>query len=49
MKETGDEYVGPVKVVSNNVGPDFSTRDLGMGVRFDSPECPLRAALEALY
>ncbi len=49
MKATGEQCAGPVVVVSNNVGPDFSTRDLGMGVRFDSGNSPLREALEALF
>lgn len=47
--DSGDVYDSPVVVVSNNVGPDFSTRDLGMGLRFASERCPLRTALEQLH
>ena len=36
----------PVVVVSQNVGPEFSTNALGMGVRFTRSMCPLRARLE---
>ena len=49
VKATGDEFESPVVVVSNNVGPDFSTADLGMGLRFNAPASTLRAALEDLY
>lgn len=47
--ETGERFDGPVVVVSNNLGPGFSTEALGMGVRFDSPDCSLHRALEALF
>jgi hypothetical protein len=35
-------------VVSNNVGPGFSTAMLGMGLRFTERKSDLRAALERL-
>jgi hypothetical protein len=49
VMETGEAYESPVVVVSNNVGPGFSTGALGMGVRLEAADCPLRRALEALY
>lgn len=49
LEEAGERYESPVVVVSNNVGPGFSTEALGMGVRFDAPESSLRKALETLY
>jgi hypothetical protein len=49
VEETGDSYQGPVVVVSNNVGPGYSTGALGMGVRFDAPDCSLRRALDELF
>ena len=49
VAETGDSYDGPVVVVSNNVGPGYSTQSLGMGVRFDAADCALRRALDELY
>ena len=49
VKQTGESYEGEVKVVSNNVGPDFSTASLGMGVRFTKSESTLRAALDRIY
>ena len=49
VEETGDAYDSPVVVVSNNVGPGFSTQSLGMGVRFATGDCALRRALEVLY
>jgi Tfp pilus assembly protein PilZ len=48
LVETGEEFTSPVVVVSNNVGPDFSTAKLGMGLRFAEASCPLRDALERL-
>ena len=37
-----------ITVISNNVGPEFSTEALGMGVRFREPNCELRTVLDAL-
>lgn len=34
VKETGEEFGGAAVVVSNNLGPGFSTDALGMGLRF---------------
>ena len=48
VKETGEVYQTPVLVVSNNLGPDFSTATLGMGVRFASAECELARVLDEL-
>ena len=48
VKETGAEYLSKVEVVSNNVGPGFSTANLGMGMRFREQSCRLRSALRAL-
>ena len=48
VEETGETHETPVIVVSNNVGPDFSTADLGMGLRFMSQDCGLSARLEEL-
>ena len=48
VEETGETHETPVVVVSNNVGPDFSTADLGMGLRFASRDCGLSARLEEL-
>ncbi|MEM7409088.1 MAG: hypothetical protein AAF430_02500 [Myxococcota bacterium] len=41
VEDTGERFETRCKVVSNNVGPDFSTAALGMGVRFRNAECPL--------
>jgi hypothetical protein len=49
IEETGDCADGPVVVVSNNLGPDFSTRSLGMGVRFEADDCPLRRLVSKLH
>ncbi len=46
--ETGSVFDSPVSVISNNVGPDFSTAVLGMGLRFASSGCALRSHLEKL-
>jgi hypothetical protein len=48
LAETGEEFTSPVVVVSNNVGPEFSTAKHGMGLRFTEATCPLREALERL-
>jgi hypothetical protein len=34
--------------VSNNVGPGFSTANLGMGMKFVENDCPLRRLLDRL-
>jgi hypothetical protein len=49
IEETGDSGDGPVAVVSNNLGPEFSTRSLGMGVRIEAESCSLRRMLEKVY
>lgn len=46
IEETGETHETPVIVVSNNVGPEFSTTSLGMGLRFTSQASPLSARLE---
>ena len=43
-----NHFRGDIEVVSNNVGPEFSTKQLGMGVRFTTPESDLRSFLDAL-
>ena len=48
IEETGETHETPVVVVSNNVGPEFSTADLGMGLRFTSQDTGLPARLEEL-
>ncbi len=48
VKATGEELRAKVEVVSNNVGPGFSTAMLGMGLRFAQRDSELRAALEKL-
>jgi Tfp pilus assembly protein PilZ len=48
ITSTDETYASPVVVVSNHVGPDFSTDALGMGVRFRSAACQLRTLLEQL-
>ncbi len=49
IHETDERYEAPVVVVSNNVGPDYSTRDLGMGVRFTDSGGELRRVLNELW
>lgn len=49
VKESGREYRGRVAVVSNNVGPDFSTIHLGMGLKFVEQKSDLRALMERLH
>ena len=46
--ETDAIYSSQVVVVSNNVGPDFSTEAFGMGLKFRDTDCELRAALDEL-
>lgn len=46
--ETGERFDSDVEVVSNNVGPDFSTQNLGMGLRFVRSSCDLRNVLNEL-
>jgi hypothetical protein len=48
LLETGEEFSSPVEVVSENVGPQFSTDRLGMGVRFTTGESDLRSFLDVL-
>ena len=48
VKETGAVLESPVVVVSNGVGPGFSTEVLGMGVRFTQERCSLRTLLDTL-
>ncbi len=48
VKASGETWDGDVEVVSHNVGPDFSTASLGMGLRFTKSESTLAAALERL-
>ncbi len=48
LLETEDEFEARVVVVSNNVGPEFSTATLGMGARFVGPSCPLVDYLDQL-
>jgi hypothetical protein len=48
LLETGEEFSSPVEVVSNNVGPEFSTNRLGMGVRFSTSRSELRSLVDAL-
>jgi hypothetical protein len=49
VKETGQTYDGSVTVVSKNIGPDFSTESLGMGLRSTKSDSTLQAALDRLY
>ena len=46
--DSGQVYASRVSVVSNNVGPDFSTQALGMGLKFRDSRCELRARLDVL-
>ena len=46
--DTGQTYASRVVVVSNNVGPDFSTQAFGMGLKFREADCELRAVLDEL-
>ena len=48
VKDTGVEFRSRVEVVSNNVGPGFSTANLGMGMRFREADCELRRVLDRL-
>ena len=48
VKDTGEEFCSRVEVVSNNVGPGFSTANLGMGMRFREADCELRRVLDRL-
>ena len=47
--ETSETYDSPVVVVSNNVGPEFSTQNLGMGVRFTTSRGELHQVLDELW
>ena len=46
--DTGETYASRVIVVSNNVGPEFSTQAFGMGLKFREADCELRAVLAEL-
>jgi hypothetical protein len=46
--DTGETYSSRVSVVSNNVGPDFSTQAFGMGLKFRESDCELRTMLDEL-
>jgi len=48
LKESGEELCGRVEVVSNDIGPDYSTAELGMGMKFREHDCALRTTLERL-
>ncbi|MFQ5427325.1 MAG: hypothetical protein ACE5EV_09600 [Gaiellales bacterium] len=48
VEETAEEFEADVAVVSSNLGPDFSTANLGMGARFASPTGPFIDLLDAL-
>ncbi len=48
IRESSEEFRGRVEVVSNNVGPDFSTANLGMGMKFTEKNCALREVLDRL-
>lgn len=48
VQDSGEVYASRVTVVSNNVGPDFSTQALGMGLKFRDKRCELRSRLDAL-
>ncbi len=49
VQSTGEQLRARVEVVSNNVGPDFSTALLGMGLRFTERVSDLRSALEKIH
>jgi hypothetical protein len=49
VEETDVVFDSPAVVISNNVGPDFSTQALGMGMRFTTPDCELRKELVKLH
>ena len=48
ITETQEEFDSNVEVISNNVGPEFSTQNLGMGLRFVESRCDLRSVLNEL-
>ena len=48
VEETRERFESEVEVVSHNVGPGFSTADLGMGLRFAQTCCELRCVLDEL-
>jgi hypothetical protein len=49
IAQTGESFLGDVIVVSNNVGPGFSTRALGMGLRLRGAGGTLRELLDRLF
>ena len=46
--DTGETYSSHMIVVSNNVGPEFSTHAFGMGLKFRAADCELRRMLDEL-
>lgn len=48
VKQSGKEFRSRVEVVSNNVGPEYSTAKLGMGMKFLEKDCELRRVLDRL-
>lgn len=49
IDSTGEEHLIPVEVVSNNIGPDYSTASIGMGVRILDVSDDLRKVIDDLY
>jgi hypothetical protein len=49
VKQTGGTFRGRVEVISNNIGPDYSTVHLGMGMKFVEQHCELSQLLEDLH
>ena len=48
IKSTAQEFRTRIEVVSTNIGPEFSTAHLGMGMKFVDRDCDLRRALNRL-
>lgn len=48
VKDSGEEFRSQVEVVSNNVGPGYSTANLGMGMKFTESDCELRQVLNRI-
>lgn len=49
LESSGERFEVPVEVVSNHVGGQFETGELGMGVRFLPVPPELRRKIDALY
>ena len=49
IDSTGEEHLIPVEVVTNNIGPDYSTASIGMGVRILDVSDDLRKVIDDLY